>query len=297
MVSSSTKDEHLPVLVSRSVVISKQPEVMKMSLDVVSGGMKIEEALQQHSILKTHLRTKFQELGADPASIQFSDIKSFNMSQEEWWTYNKRRLMWISSDKRIHTAEEKPTAIPVIVSSVLTAEWRLEPLKNSEPLGHVVSLQKKIYASLSKVKSEGLLLDDSQQEFAEAFGITFPSLEAPMFAFAASINHDEKRQAMEEAIEEARSEADLMAAAAKVKLGKLLSIRKKEASIITEPDSMFIIGPKYSPAGYTLFSQLESEEDLSLSEVIGVNAQKAQLKITVTLGFDLETSESNSEKQ
>ncbi len=215
-----------------SAVVERQPQLMRMHVEVAARADTLEEALEILAERTRDARRKLGELNADADSIElgspklplpeggFADLMMAGMRED----FGEDPL-----------GEDEG----VTVSAPLTAAWEIDD--SADAAARLLDAHT-LQTNIREADVAGMAGDErfefEQEAAAEMmamrglmnmFGGSDPP-GVPTFEFVATISDDERREALASAFAQARAEAELLAAATGSKLGALVSISSSVAS-------------------------------------------------------------------
>ncbi len=221
---------------SGMATIERPAEVMRMQVEILAKSAKdLPDALAKLKTRRTKVEKVLESLGADKKAIAFGELR-IDESQDA----NVAR-MEMMMHQRLSQRGKKPTkdviAKPVRVALRLTAEWRLKEGDATSQLLESKKLQDAIKAAdLAGVKEteeqtaeEAEIAEELEEPVNNWGGQNQAKPGEPQFTFAAKIPPADREKAMAEAFRKARAEAEQLAKAAEVGLGRLQSLQANSA--------------------------------------------------------------------
>ncbi|MEX0700574.1 MAG: SIMPL domain-containing protein [Planctomycetales bacterium] len=268
-----------------TVTLERQPEVMRLQVDVMGKGSNPEAALAALDDRIAAARVQLAAFGADKDSIQVDEPRI-----TESKTDRQKQMETMLAQRLRQSGRKKPAASEqVAVVATLTAEWKLQAKSSRELLLAVQPLQKKVVdADLAGVGEEKLSAEEQElmEEFGGygGYGGDEEKPGTPVFLFAAPVPQADLNKATAEAFGKARAEAERLAAAAGAKLGPLAGI-SSHASPDTDYD-----GSLYGGYGSGLYRTMQRIESRNVSgdgppEAVGALPQKIEYRVAVTAAF------------
>lgn len=277
----------------RGVVdIERQPEVLRLQVDVLGKAPTLKEAL---TILKDQAeaaRLQAATLGAVKESIKVGDAEISTTKSDREQQIEQMLLQQMRARGR---GKRDKQPMPVVVSASLTAEWKLKGKTSDELLLEIHELQ----TAIEKADLGGLeaasKLSPAEQEIVEemedsgygGFGESEQYQPGkPVFMFAAAISPEDREQATAEAFAKAKAQADRLAKAAGAKLGTLKTL----SGGMSGADSEDMASGIYGWSSYPVVSSIaaEMQRDDSRDEAVGLKPGKVKFIITVNASFAIE---------
>ena len=221
---------------SGAVTVSRQPNVLRMTIELPAEGKDIKEAIANLKKERMALAAKIEKLGAAKDKVTFSEPR---VGGQPGGSMNAQRQMMRQMVRmqraggRAAAGKEAADGAPppkVAVSLTVTAEW---PLAEQSPEEFVVAgytLREKLRAAgLSKPPEPKELTPEEQEEMEELAGMMDEEEGAaapgePSFVFVSRFTAEERDNAMAEAFKKARAEATRLATAAAGTLGDLRTV-------------------------------------------------------------------------
>lgn len=217
---------------SGMATIERPSEVMRMQVEILAKSAKdLPDAMAKLKSRRAKVEKTLESLGADKKSISFGELR-IDESQDE----NHRR-MEMMVHQRLAQRGKKPAkevvTKPVRVAMRLTVEW---PLKDADAASQLME-SKKLQDAIKAADLAGL--KETEEQTAEESEVA-EEMEEPMnnwggqnqakpgepqFRFFAKIPAADREKAMAEAFRRARVEAEQLAKAADVGLGRLQSLQ------------------------------------------------------------------------
>ncbi|HEY4260861.1 MAG TPA: SIMPL domain-containing protein [Schlesneria sp.] len=221
---------------SGMATIERPAEVMRMQVEILAKSAKdLPDALAKLKTRRTKVEKVLESLGADKKTITFGELR-IDESQDA----NLAR-MEMMMHQRLSQRGKKLTkdvvAKPVRVAMRLTAEWRLKEGDATSQLLESKKLQDAIKAAdLAGVKEteeqtaeEAEIAEEMEEPVNPWGGQNQTKPGEPQFTFTAKIPAADREKAMAEAFRKARAEAEQLAKAAEVGLGRLQSVQANSA--------------------------------------------------------------------
>jgi uncharacterized protein YggE len=276
-----------------SVEIKRQPEFLRVEVDLLAKGKDPKEALAKLKERREAALSQLAALGADRKAIVIGEP---TLSPE---TADPRRQMQMMVMERMRTGgrakkPDKPKAAPVQVTANLRADLPLKASGAEELLVAAHALQEKIKAADLAGLKEIAAGSPEEQELAEEMdpemmgynpGETRPG--EPTFLFVSKVPEEERDKALAEAFQKAKREAARLAKAAGAELGPLAQLWSTH--------SMGNGGEDYTNPYRYYYQYMQKpatrsgDKDDSASEAIGPQPGGVSLRIAVNASFALKT--------
>jgi hypothetical protein len=271
-----------------------------MYIELVAKGKSLEEALTKLKDRREAAKVQLDAMGADKDSIALGTPRRSSAQGQQQQQIEMMVMQRITSRGR---AVPKGLQVPksVAVSTTLTAEW---PLKAETPealLLELETLKEKVTAAdLAGVK-QAEKLSPEEEELAEEMaqmmqnrGEEAAPVGQPVFIYVARITPEDRDKAMARAFAKARTQAEMVARAAGVKLGPLVGLsghvqggRAQHSSSMMYGDPF---GGNYTARNYfqSLLSQQAGDDESGESnETTGGNPGQLSFTFVVTANFAL----------
>lgn len=271
--------------------IALRPEQMRMSVDLISKGKDVAEAIEKLRGVRAKAEGELAKLGAIKESVKFGDPQvdeSEVQRREQMEAMLRSRL----TPKR---AGGKPPVIaaPVTVTLPLEAAFPLTAADASELLIEVTKLQSRIKAvDLAAAKSaaeptpeEAELseeMEQMQQQFEERGGRK-PG--TPTFSYAATVLKEQREKAIAEAFQMAREEAERLSRATATELGPIRSLGASSQMGLGDADEYG--GNYYYQA--RMAAMLRQQGGKERNEVVGPSPQSLRLQVHVQVTYRIGT--------
>jgi uncharacterized protein YggE len=276
-----------------TAVIERQPELLRMEVEVLAKGKDLKDALGKLKQRRKAADEQLAKLGADSKSIRFGTprISSWENDQQKQMQMMMRQRMMQKRGGRRPT--DKPAATPpVTVSMSLTAEWRLKA-EDAEPLliaSH--DLEEKIKAADLAGRKAAEELSPEEEEEAEEneedepqmyySGQPQPKPGEPRFVYVSTISDKDRAKALAEAFERAKAEAGQLAQAASAELGSLLQLAGgSESGVESE------VYDQWSTYQYRMMQRGQRTSSDDKVEAVGMQPGLLRYQVTVTATFGL----------
>ena len=280
------------------IVLEKQPEIMRMQIEIQAKAGSLKEALVALKKQEETAKAQLAVLGANKKSIKIGS-PTLSAATDSGQQQQMEMLMQARLRSRGgKTAKKKATTTPVVVKVSLIAEWKITAITAEELLLASHPLQKKIKdADLAGVKTTAKLTPE-QQEILEELGDTSSMYSPygngnqtkpgePVFSFVCAISEQEQEKALADAFQKAKAQAARVAKATGSQLGKLASVSSVSMG---GGDDMSGYGNNY--AIYQAYQQMTSgdQSQANPSEAVGMLPKKVTFRVSVTAGFELKTN-------
>jgi hypothetical protein len=228
---------------------------------------------------------QFTALGAVKESIDSGVPKTAAGSNDQ----QRRMEMMV----RARLQSKAPTAKPeqmAKVSSTMKAEWKLDGMEAEAILLRVREIQDQIQSlDLAGTKADQAASPEQQEEMEENQGMqvynngeTTPG--EPVIMYISRISPEETAKGLAEAFAKAQTDAQQLAAAAKVTMGKLVGL-----SQMSSPDySQYNMDSQYAGIMYRYMQQAGMEQSSGTKEAVGMNPGKVSHRISVTASFSIQ---------
>lgn len=268
---------------SGRVALTRQPNVLRMTMQVRGEGKDIKEALAKLKSEREAVAAKLKTLGAAQASVKFDGPRvgggpgdPANAARQR--AMQMQRAMRARAGGRVGAAKPEPEP-KVEVTSKVTAEWSFEPGETPEDLiVNAYTLREKVKAGgLSKKAAKAELTPEEQEEMEEAEGMVMDVYDGmpqaatpgePVFVFVSKVPAAERDAATAEAFKKAKAEAARLASAGGAQLGEIRQVTGQTASVTDDSDD----ANDFYNGGYQYQAQVMRQLGLN---VPGTNAEEA----------------------
>jgi uncharacterized protein YggE len=147
------------------VTISRPTETMRLQIAIMGRGATLKDALKALKERVEDAKGELEDLGADKATIKVESSKIMEVQNNP---QQQMQMMMMQRMKQAGKASKRATvAPPVIVTAMLTAEWKLTAKDPEELLLAVNPLQEKIKAADLSGSKEADKLTPEQEELME----------------------------------------------------------------------------------------------------------------------------------
>jgi uncharacterized protein YggE len=279
-----------------NVVIKRLPDTMRVQVAIIGKGTNLKEAV---AALKTRVdaaRKQVEALGADKDSITVDAARVFEQQNDQ------RRQMEMMMAQRMRGGGKKnaknKTSPPVMLSSQLTASWKLDAKDAEDLLLKSHPLQEKIKsADLGGSKEAENLTPEQEELLEEAETQGYSPYDdgsqqkpgEPMFYFVSRISEDERDQALADAFQKAKTDAARLAKSAGAKLGRLRSVQDTNYGVGMDED-YYDGSYNYNSRAYRAMQFVRNQQSRGDEKLEAIGAEPGQVKfaVNVTAAFDLE---------
>ncbi len=277
-----------------TAVIERQPEVLRLQVDVYAKGKDLKDTLAKLKKQRLAVQKQLDELGAESKSVRFEQTRFSTLETDE----QKQMRMMVMQRMRQpgkRAAKKREIKPPVVLAVPLSAEWPLPAGKGDADELMVVSheLEEQIKAAdLAGLKAAQELTPE-EQELAEETenaeenqtfyggGRQEAKPGEPVFLFVCRISDDERDKALAEAFADAKAEAARLAKAAGAELGNLshISVNMENGADADEYDPY--------QTSYRYMQRMQSRHSTSEHEAVGTRAGPLKYQVVVTATFAL----------
>ncbi|MGA2798929.1 MAG: SIMPL domain-containing protein [Thermoguttaceae bacterium] len=212
-----------------TVSVKRKPTVLRMYLELVAKGSSLDEALKKMKDRRESARAQLETLKADKDAITFGDPSLSGAASPR--QRQIEIMLMARMQSRGKKAAKTPSAAPVTVSVLLTAQWSLEAETPEQMLLLAQSLQEKIKAAdlagikdAEKLSPEEEELADEASQMIDQSGEQRTPAGQPYFMFIARLSQADREKLLGEAFAKAKTQAADLAKAADVELGPLTGI-------------------------------------------------------------------------
>jgi uncharacterized protein YggE len=284
------------------VTISRQPETMRVQVAVQGKGATLKDALAATKARTEAAKKQVVTLGANKDSIKVDSPKITAQQNDQQQAMMQRRMQQMmmqqmGKNKKATKKEAAKPAEPVLVSAMLTAEWKLDAKTPEDLLIAVHGLQEKIKGADLAGMKEAEKLSPEQEEMLEemeaAQSMNFNANEGPkpgepVFVFVSRITEAARDKAIAEAFQKAKTQASKLAKAAGTELGALKSL----SSTSTSGNPNEYNNYQYNSRAWRAMQmaardQTDDESDDKTSEALGAEPGTVKFHVTVMAAFDL----------
>ena len=265
-------------------VIKRQPELIRMQLDVMATGKDLKDALATLKARREAATTVCTKLGAVAETLAVGPPRiAPDLAQ-------RQRMMndYISPPRRTSKAKKPEAAPPVNVSAWLTAEWPLKGNSPEELLLASQSLRDTIKSELAKAMPKAADLSPEQEEMQEEAAPDMggngngPKPGDPVFVFVAKVSDADYVKAAAKAFAMAKAHAQRLADAAGTPLGELRNVEGNDRQSM----SMMNFPRQYYNNGM-LQEEDSPEPETNPDEATGTNPAEVRLTVAIAATFAL----------
>lgn len=275
---------------SGTETLLRQPEILRMQIQLSAKGKNAEEALAKLKSLRENVKQKVEKLGpvAESVSIGAPKIAGADSSQGQMQRMVRQQLQGGGKKK----SDDKMA--PVSVTATLKAEWKLDGADADSMIVSASELQAKIEAADLAGSKESKEASEEEEEEAseEAQSMRFmenmysgqggaaPGM--PSFTYVAMIPTEDVSKALKAAFAKAKQNAERTAEATGEKLGALRSATHMAVGVgENDPYGQMRM---YMDAGRGVD---KSKND---TEATSATAGELTYRITVTANFGIQRS-------
>ncbi len=282
-----------PATISGSgvVTVKQPPEALRMHIEIVAKGKDLTEALDKLKDRREAAVVQLETLGAEKDSIT---LGTPGLSQAE---ANQQRLFKQMVMQRMRSGQKVPAGLKapktVTVSMKLKAEWPLSAASPEERLIAAEELTELVKeADLAGVK-QAEKLSPEEEELAEEMAMMNGSgdeevpVGEPFFMYVARISDKQRDAAMAEAFVKAKTQAELLARAAKIQLGPLTGLTGEGGGDTGGFGGFDSIG--YARQNYMrqLLAQNQTDFDTKRTETVSMQSGSLKFMFHVRASFKL----------
>jgi hypothetical protein len=264
-------------------VIKRQPELMRMRLELTATGKDLPDALAK---LKSRRETALKDCAGLGAAAETLAVGSPRIGPGA----AQRQRMVPSYAPTIRAggrgAKKPEAAPPVNVSAWLTAEWPLKGEGAEELLIASQSLREKITAQLVKSAPKADLSPEQEEMQEEAAPQMMNDGSGakpgePVFLFVAKVSKEEYVKAAAKAFATAKAHAQRLAEAAGTSLGELRNVEGN--------DRQTAMAMSYPRQYYNGMPQDDDspEQESSTEEATGANPAEVRMSVMIVASFAL----------
>ena len=272
------------------VDLKRQPDVLRVQVEVLAKGKDLKEALAKLKERRGVVEKQLAQLGAAAGAVAFAEPQ---LSSDKT---DRQRQMEMMVRERLNRKGPKPDAKAkqppaVVVAMGLKAEFPLKAATPEEFLMAASELQDKIKAAdlagMKDIKS----LSPQEEELADESGAMSgmgmdnePPRGEPMFMFVSKISEEDHAKVLAEAFQRAKKEAARLAKAAGSDLDSLHHLNNSAG-----PTNEYDESAMYDRMSYYRMSRMRGGQpaDDHATEAIGLLPGKATYRVTVTASFSL----------
>ena len=295
-IDPSHGDKSSAIASSGVSVIKRQPDILRMQVELSAKGKTLKEALSKLKTQSATATEQLQKLKAIEASVksgepQISTAQTDRQRQMEMMVRQRMR----AGGRKAKKAPEQP---PVAVNSRLTAEWQLKAKDAEGLLLESKALEDAIKAAdLAGVKDteeKSAEEEEAAEEADEMMAMNDNGQQAkpgePYFVYVAKISSEEQAKALAAAFAKARSNADQLGTAAGAKLGPLRSISSQSSAnpYANSYNNFYGRGGGRDFLMQQMLEQQSQSEEDSPAEAFGASPSEVMLPVRVQVTFSLQ---------
>jgi uncharacterized protein YggE len=278
------------VTATGSAEIKRQPELLRVQVEVMAKGKTIKEALAKLKERRDATLARVVELGAAKDNVVFGEANvGSEKTDRQVQMEQMLRMRLRTQGKKAPKAKEAP----VVVTAQLKADFPLAAASPEEFLVAAHTLQEKIKAADLGGAKDAAKLSPEEEEVAEELGgdeamndPSQPKRGEPVLLYVRKLTEDDRAKALAEAFAKAKREASRLAKSAGAELGGLhhLANQVGAGGDAEEPN------PYVRQAYYTMMQQArlaQNQNDEAGAEAVGVTPAKVTLRVSVTAYFGI----------
>jgi hypothetical protein len=285
------------------VDLKKQPQIMRVYVEVLAKGKNLRESLDKLREQKQTARRYFESFGAAPESIKCGDPTIETEKNDA----RLQHMMMIQAmrmqgpgpgNKNGVKAKEAPS---ILVACSLGAEFPIKAGSPEEVLLACHALEEKIKA-VDPGGTKGLKQASAQdEELAQEQAAVFQNPDdsskpgEPLFTYVYRVSQEERAKAMAQAFAQARSDAALLAHATGAELGRLAQVADNSSADLPDEESMIMRGgqPYFFDRRTGMVRFYDQGEARHGHEAMSRQPNKVRLHISVSASFDLKKASRN----
>ncbi|MEX0717601.1 MAG: SIMPL domain-containing protein [Planctomycetaceae bacterium] len=275
-----------------AVILERQPELMRLRIDLIAKGDTLEAALAALDDRAAAAKLQVVAFGAGKDSVQVGEARITDSKTDQ---QKQMEQMLAQRLRQAGRGAPAKTAETVTVAATLEAEWPLQAKNANELLLAVHPLQKKIIdANLAGTK-DGDKLSAEEQEMMEEFGgYGYGGEEekpgTPAFYFVAPIPQEELDRAAAEAFQKAKAQAERLAAAAGVRLGSLAGVNDPQSHDDYDTLSGMYGYHTYSSGAQQAISEYVSRQKAGEASMgaVGDSPKKLRHRVSISAAFRID---------
>jgi uncharacterized protein YggE len=277
-----------------SVEIKRQPEYLRVHLELLARGKDVGEALAKLRDRRHSAQKHLEQLGA--ASVEFAKpiiVEERNDRQQRQMMMMMRQMN--QGKKPVQKSKEPP---PIIVSCALKAEIKLTATEPEELLVVAHALEEGIkladLGGIKDLKHASPQDEEQEQEEGAEMMMNFGHSEGlkrgePVFSYVSKVSEGDQLRARAEAFKKAEREAGRLAKAAGVELGPIYHLEDTSAS--TNPwDESAYMDSSYSYRWQQIMNMRGAGHwERTAGEAIGLQATAVSYRVALSASFELKT--------
>jgi uncharacterized protein YggE len=275
-------------------VVKRMPETVRLYLQVSAKGKTLEEALANLKTRTDNIREQTAKLGGKADTVKFTPPDKTDATQQQQMLEQLRRQM---GGDNVPKGLVAPTS--VTVNTMFSADWPISAADPHKLLIEADKLQKKIAdADLAGIKADEKRQTPEEREMAEEMetmmknqyggNANIPQPGTPTLTYVAKLSEADHDAAMAEGFKKARADAERLAKAAGVGLGKLAHVSSMTnhsqgngAAVAMSYRQM------YNPyAQYSGFPDTASMTSGDESESSSNTPAEVEFRFVVSVGYD-----------
>ncbi len=275
------------------VTIERQPEIMRMSVQLLSTAPSMKDALAALKTRQESATAQAVALGAAKDSIKVEPATLVEAANDRNLQMQRMMMQRMQGGGTRRKTPPKVTE-PVRLSTNFTADWPLKAKSHEELLAAVHGIQQKLRALDLAGAKEATKLSPEEQELAEEaeaemamFGNDSGEEPGkPQFVFLATIADADYEKALAEAFQKATAQAERLARVTSRKLGPLESVSVVDQM---QSDDGSEIYNRFGASAYSTLQRLrQRKEDADVVTAVGIAPGFVKLNVTLTAAFRLD---------
>jgi uncharacterized protein YggE len=274
------------VTVNGSVEIKRQPEILRVQIELMARGKTLTDAIGKLKSRKEEVRTTLVEFGAKKDAITFGETNSADELSGRQGEIN--RMVRGRNRALGKPAGKEDTSS--IVAGVVQVEFALPKGNPDDFLVASLELQTKIKnADLGGLKEKGKLSQEEQEAIEEAAGRSGrgdegPARGEPVFLYVCKISEEDRSKALAAAFAKAKRDAERLAHAAGSEVGGLNRLTNPFPA--ASDDDQYMLARRGYYGGAPVVRSLDTSDEDS-SEAVGSQPGKVSLRVGVVAEFSL----------
>jgi uncharacterized protein YggE len=273
--------------------IKRQPEVLRVQVEVLAKGKDFPEALGRLKDRREAALKQLALLGASKGSIDVSEpaVTSEKTDQQRQLERMVAQQIRAQGNKAKAAAKQAP---PVVVGVTIKADLPLKAAGAEELLAVAHGLQEKVKAAdlgglkeLAKLSPQEEEAAEEAQAAAQMPGAEeMPKRGEPVFLFVSKVPEAERAKALAEAFGNAKREAARLARAAGAELGPLYRLESQSQQNRND-DGNAAMNPYMYWYAQQARAGMPANAEAQPDEVTGLVAGRVTLRVLVTAVFQL----------
>jgi len=270
-----------------SVEIKRQPETLRVQIELMARGKTLKEALDKLKARREEAQATLIQLGARKDGIILGDATTADDLAGRQGDVDR---MMRDRNRALNKPPGKVETAS-IVSGVIRVDFPLPARGADEFLLASRGLQEKIKsADLGGLKDKGKLTPEEQEAIEEAVGRPRRGDEGevrgdPLFFYVSKISEEERSKALAEAFAKAKRDAERLARAAGAELGALHRITNPYSGG-GDLDDPYALSRRGYYGQSQLARPLDGTDDES-AEAVGLQPGKVSLRLGVVAEFTM----------